>query len=76
MGGRLGQIYGHKTVLMVAGVWWVIFTLASGFTRSLIALCTLRALTGIGGAFMVPNSLALLTITFPPGRMRYAPGDE
>ncbi|KAI1608584.1 major facilitator superfamily domain-containing protein [Exophiala viscosa] len=70
MGGRLGQIYGHKNVLMVAGVWWVILTLVSGFTRNLIALCTLRGLTGIGGAFMLPNSLALLTITFPPGRMR------
>ena len=30
----------------------------------------MRALSGIGGAFMVPNCIALLTITFPPGRMR------
>lgn len=35
-----------------------------------IALCVMRALTGIGGAFMVPNAIALLTINFPPGRMR------
>ncbi|ETI19980.1 hypothetical protein G647_08995 [Cladophialophora carrionii CBS 160.54] len=70
MGGRLGMIFGHKNMVLIAGVWWVIFSLVSGFTRNFIALCTLRALTGIGGGMMVPNSIALLTITFPPGRMR------
>ncbi|KAK9252329.1 putative MFS-type transporter [Lipomyces tetrasporus] len=42
----------------------------SGFVRNFIALCVIRALTGIGGAFMVPNAIALLTIAFPPGRQR------
>ena len=36
----------------------------------------MRALTGIGGGFMVPNTLALLTITFPPGKMRNATGTD
>ena len=70
MGGRVGAIMGHKNTLMVAGAWWVIFTMVSGFAKSIIALCVLRGLTGIGGAFMVPNALALLTITFPPGKWR------
>lgn len=30
----------------------------------------MRGLTGVGGAFMVPNALALLTINFPPGKLR------
>jgi MFS family permease len=70
MGGRLGMIFGHKNMVVLAGIWWVIFSLVSGFTRNFIALCTMRALTGIGGGMMVPNAIALLTITFPPGRMR------
>jgi MFS family permease len=38
--------------------------------KNFIALCVMRGLTGIGGAFMVPNALALLTINIPPGKMR------
>lgn len=70
IGGRLGMILGHKNMVIVSGLGWVLFSLVSGFTRNFIALCTLRALTGIGGGMMVPNSIALLTITFPPGRTR------
>ncbi|KAH7324920.1 major facilitator superfamily domain-containing protein [Stachybotrys elegans] len=70
MGGRIGAIYGHKNTVAVAGVWWVIWTLVSGFMTNVISLSVMRALSGIGGAFIVPNAIALLTITFPPGRMR------
>lgn len=70
MGGRIGAIYGHKNTVVAAGIWWVIFTLVSGFMKGLISLSILRALSGIGGAFIVPNAIALLTITFPPGTMR------
>lgn len=70
MGGRLGMMYGHKKIVLIAGAFWVLFSLISGFMRNFIALCVMRGLTGIGGAFMVPNSIALLTIKFPPGRMR------
>ncbi|KAJ9616497.1 hypothetical protein H2200_000216 [Cladophialophora chaetospira] len=70
LGGRIGMIFGHKNTVIVAGVWWGIFTLASGFAKNFVALTVLRALTGVGGGMIVPNSIALLTITFPPGRMR------
>ncbi|TVY58742.1 putative MFS-type transporter, partial [Lachnellula suecica] len=70
IGGRIGAVFGHKNTLLAAGVWWVIFSLVSGFMKSIVGLCVMRALTGIGGAFMVPNALALLTINFPPGKMR------
>ncbi|KAL2858302.1 MFS general substrate transporter [Aspergillus pseudodeflectus] len=70
MGGRVGAIYGHKNTVVAAGGWWVIFHLISGFMRNIISLSVMRALSGIGGAFMMPNAIALLTITFPPGKMR------
>ncbi|KAJ8100131.1 major facilitator superfamily domain-containing protein [Lipomyces tetrasporus] len=69
-GWSRGRLYGHKNVVLAAGIWWVIFQPVSGFVRNFIALCVIRALTGIGGAFMVPNAIALLTIAFPPGRQR------
>lgn len=70
------MIFGHKRVTIVASVLWTLCTIASGFSKNFIALCVMRALTGVGGGFMVPNTLALLTIAFPPGRMRNATGTD
>lgn len=33
-------------------------------------MCIMRALCGIGGGLMIPNIVALLGITFPPGKKR------
>jgi MFS family permease len=70
MGGRLAAVLGHKKVMVVGCTWWVIWSLGSGFANNIIALSFMRGLTGIGGALMVPNAVALLGITFPPGRQR------
>ncbi|VDC04334.1 unnamed protein product [Peniophora sp. CBMAI 1063] len=69
-GGRLGALYGHKNMLFLGGLAWIAFTLGSAFAPNFIALCILRGLSGVGGGIMVPNCVALLGITFPPGRMR------
>lgn len=69
-GGRVGAVYGHKHTFSVASLWWVIWTLLSGFAPNIIALSCFRGLAGIGGAFMVPNAIALIGITFPPGEIR------
>ncbi|KAH8805234.1 major facilitator superfamily domain-containing protein [Xylogone sp. PMI_703] len=70
IGGRVGAVHGHKKTLLLAGFWWTVFSLASGFAKSLVTLTVLRALTGIGGGFIIPNAIALLTINFPPGKQR------
>ncbi|KAI0267339.1 major facilitator superfamily domain-containing protein [Gloeopeniophorella convolvens] len=69
-GGRLGAKYGHKNVLFVGAIIWVAFTLASGFAHNVTTLSLFRGFTGIGGGLIVPNSVAVLGITFPPGRLR------
>ncbi|KAK3054335.1 hypothetical protein LTR09_004603 [Extremus antarcticus] len=70
MGGRIGAVYGHKNTVVVAGAFWVLFHLISGFMKSVVTLSLMRGLSGIGGAFIVPNAIALLTVTFLPGKMR------
>ena len=70
IGGRLGEVYGHKLMLALGCIWWVIWHLASGFAPDLVVLCLFRGLAGVGGGFMVPNAVALLGITIPPGKKR------
>ncbi len=64
LGGSLGDLYGRRR-LFVAGL--VAFTAASvlcGLAPSLGVLIAARALQGVGGAMLVPGSLALLTASF------------
>jgi len=64
LGGSLGDLYGRRR-LFVAGL--VAFTAASvlcGLAPSMGVLIAARALQGVGGAMLVPGSLALLTASF------------
>jgi MFS family permease len=70
IGGRLGAVYGHKNLLALGCFIWVVFCLGSGFARSIVVLGVLRGFTGFGGGLMVPNAVATLGITFPPGKQR------
>jgi EmrB/QacA subfamily drug resistance transporter len=74
IGGSLGDHYGRKRVFML-GIG--IFTAASvicGLTSSVPLLIGARAVQGIGGALMVPGSLAILSASFPPDRRGKAIG--
>ncbi|MDQ4109222.1 MAG: MFS transporter [Actinomycetota bacterium] len=65
-GGILGDRYGRKRMFL-AGL--AIFTLASlgcGLSGSGGQLITFRALQGVGAALLMPGTLSILTVTFPP----------
>jgi MFS family permease len=70
IGGRFGDVFGHKNILLSGGIWWIIWSLVSGFAKSIVTLSLFRGLTGIGAAFIVPNAVALLMHTFPPGEVK------
>lgn len=70
IGGRLGAVYGHKNVLSAGCIWWTFWALCGGFSNNLVAMCFMRGLCGIGGGLMIPNIVALIGITFPPGKKR------
>src|SRR6267143_677199 len=66
--GRLGDLYGQRN-LFAAGL--AIFTVASalcGFALDANQLIAARVLQGVGGAILVPQTLAILTSLFPPDR--------
>jgi len=64
LGGSLGDHYGRRRAFL-AGV--MIFTLASvwcGLASNIAHLITARALQGLGGALLVPGSLAIISASF------------
>ena len=66
--GRLGDLLGPRT-MFVAGI--TVFTAASaacGFAPDPAWLIAFRAVQGIGAAMLMPQTLAIVTMTFPPER--------
>ena len=70
MTGRLGSIYGHKKILLCGAAWWIGWTFVNAFCNNFIAFNVARALSGIGAAMVVPNAIAMIGTTLPPGNMR------
>jgi EmrB/QacA subfamily drug resistance transporter len=67
-GGRLGDLLGTRR-LFAAGV--AVFTVASaacGLAPSPGWLIAFRAVQGLGAAMLMPQTLAIITMTFPPER--------
>ena len=67
-GGRLGDLIGPRT-MFAAGV--TVFTAASaacGLAPSPGWLIAFRAVQGVGAAMLMPQTLAIITMIFPPER--------
>ena len=74
VGGAMGDRFGQRRIF-TAGI--VVFAAASawcGIAPSIEHLIAARALQGVGGALLVPNSLALISAHFPPQRRGRAIG--
>jgi EmrB/QacA subfamily drug resistance transporter len=65
-GGRLGDIFGRRRMFLFGVVVFGLSSLAIGFSPSDNFLVAFRAIQGIGSAFMMPATLALITQAFPP----------
>ncbi len=72
--GRLGDRFGPRTIYLVG---LAIFTLASlwcGLSTTLTMLVIARAVQGLGAALMAPQTMAVITRTFPANRRGAAMG--
>ena len=64
VGGSMGDQFGRKRVFLVGVVFFTVASMACGLATSARMLIVGRALQGIGAAFLVPGSLAIISATF------------
>lgn len=66
VGGAAGDRFGRRRVFVWGLVLFTISSVACGLAPNAATLIAARAAQGIGGAFLVPTSLAIISTTFPP----------
>jgi EmrB/QacA subfamily drug resistance transporter len=70
LGGRLGDLYGHKRVFLAGLVLFTVASLACGVAGSREFLVVARAVQGLGGAVVDAVSLSLIMNLFTETRDR------
>ncbi|MEA2377205.1 MAG: hypothetical protein QOD13_1112 [Thermoleophilaceae bacterium] len=65
-GGRLGDILGRRKMFLFGVVVFALSSAAIGLAPGQGWLVGGRALQGAGAAFMMPATLSIITVTFPP----------
>jgi|SRR4051794_8888855 EmrB/QacA subfamily drug resistance transporter len=70
LGGRAGDLLGRKRLFLFGVVVFTTASLLNGLAWSSGALIASRGLQGLGGAFISPAALAIITTTFAEGTER------
>ena len=65
VGGALGDRLGRKRVFVAGTILFAIASAACGTVSGATALIIARGVQGVGGALLVPGSLALITAAYP-----------
>jgi EmrB/QacA subfamily drug resistance transporter len=66
--GALGDRYGHRTILVLGLVCFGAASVWAAWAGTATGLILARGLMGLGAAMMVPASMAIIGVTFPPER--------
>ncbi|MFC4375387.1 DHA2 family efflux MFS transporter permease subunit [Nocardia halotolerans] len=72
--GRLGDKFGPKNIYLIGLATFTVASLWCGLSGSIGMLIAARAAQGIGAAMMTPQTMAVITRTFPPDRRGAAMG--
>ncbi len=72
--GRLGDRFGPKNVYLVGLAVFTLSSLWCGLSTTLDGLIWARAAQGLGAALLTPQTMAVITRTFPPERRGAAMG--
>src|SRR6185295_1141539 len=75
LGGRLGDLYGHKKLFLIGVTLFTLASLACGLAQTQWFLVTARALQGLGGAIIPAVALSVMMDLFTePGERAKAMG--
>lgn len=74
VGGSLGDLFGRRRVFMIGIGVFALASLACGLSPGSGVLIAARAVQGVGGALMVPGSLAIISACVPSGERGRAIG--
>jgi ACS family D-galactonate transporter-like MFS transporter len=67
-GGRLGDKYGHREMIVVSLLLAAVFTAISGLMTGLVAFVAARVLTGLGEGVFYSNDRTLIITHSPPAK--------
>jgi EmrB/QacA subfamily drug resistance transporter len=73
-GGSVGDIYGRRKTFIGGLIGFTLASVACAAAPNVAVLAVGRALQGVGGAFLVPGSLAIIGATFAPDQRSRAIG--
>lgn len=72
--GRLGDRFGPKNIYLIGLAIFTLASLGCGMSGTLDLLIAFRAVQGLGAALMTPQTMAVITRTFPPNQRGAAMG--
>jgi len=74
VGGILGDHYGRRRIFVIGMVIFILASVCCGFAPNLPLLLLARAIQGLGGALLVPGSLAIISGAFSDQQREWAIG--
>ncbi|MFF7855533.1 DHA2 family efflux MFS transporter permease subunit [Streptomyces sp. NPDC007904] len=74
LGGRLGDRFGRRFHYLAGVGGFVVTSVAIGLAGSIEGVIAFRALQGLCGGILMPNTLGILRAVFPPGKFALAVG--
>jgi len=72
--GRLGDRFGPKNLYLVGLALFTLCSLGCGLSSTLTMLIVFRAIQGVGASMLTPQTMAVITRTFPPTQRGAAMG--
>ena len=70
LGGRAGDVFGRRRMLMIGLTIFTVASLFAGLATSATMLLLMRGLQGVGAAMAAPSTLSLISATFEEGPER------
>jgi EmrB/QacA subfamily drug resistance transporter len=74
LGGTLGDHFGRRRLFVIGMVIFMLASVCCGFASDLPLLLLARAVQGVGGALLVPESLAIISSAFSAQQREWAIG--